>query len=82
MVRPRCRSACSCLNLILACIVYWQAWEISWVFSQCDAVANGIDLSLTGDEPRQVRAEKLLVAAGRRPNSDRIAHRESRSRTG
>lgn len=26
-----------------------------------------------GDEPRQVRAEKLLVAAGRRPNSDRIA---------
>jgi hypothetical protein len=29
------RSACSCLNLILACIVYWQAWEISWVLSQC-----------------------------------------------
>jgi mercuric reductase len=26
-----------------------------------------------GDEPRQVSAEKLLVAAGRRPNSDRIA---------
>jgi len=40
------RSACSCLNLILACILYWQAWEISWVLSQCDPVANGIDLSL------------------------------------
>jgi mercuric reductase len=26
-----------------------------------------------GDQPHQVRAEKLLVAAGRHPNSDRIA---------
>jgi Tn3 transposase DDE domain len=40
------RSACSCLNLVLACIVYWRAWEISWVLSQYDPVANGIDLSL------------------------------------
>jgi hypothetical protein len=40
------RSACSCLNLILACIVYWQAREISWVLNECDPVANGIDLSL------------------------------------
>jgi hypothetical protein len=40
------RSACSCLNLMLACIVYWQAWEISWVPSKCDPVANGIDLIL------------------------------------
>jgi hypothetical protein len=46
MVRPTLRSACSCLNLILACIVYWQAWEISWVLNECDPVANGIDLSL------------------------------------
>ena len=46
MVRPTLRSACSCLNLILACIVYWQASEISRVLSQCDPVANGIDLSL------------------------------------
>jgi hypothetical protein len=32
----------------MACIVYfyWQVWEISWVLSQCDPVANGIDLSL------------------------------------
>ena len=28
-------NTCSCLNLILACIVYWQAWKISRVFSEC-----------------------------------------------
>src|SRR5260221_6403748 len=39
-------NTCSCLNLILACIVYWQACEISLVLSECDPVANGIDLSL------------------------------------
>jgi TnpA family transposase len=39
-------NTCSCLNLILACIVYWQASEISRVLSQCDPVANEIDLSL------------------------------------
>jgi hypothetical protein len=30
--------------LILACIVYWQAWEISQVLHQCDQLANGADL--------------------------------------
>ena len=39
-------NTCSCLTLILACIVYWQAREISRVLSQCDPVANGVDLSL------------------------------------
>jgi TnpA family transposase len=39
-------NTCSCLTLILACIVYWQAREISRVLSQCDPVGNGIDLSL------------------------------------
>src|SRR6266481_6410261 len=39
-------NTCSCLNLILACIVYWQACEISRVLSECDPIANGIDLSL------------------------------------
>src|SRR6516162_5917895 len=39
-------NTCSCLNLILACIIYWQGREISRVLSQCDPVANGIDLSL------------------------------------
>jgi len=39
-------NTCSCLTLILACIVYWQAREISRVLSQCDPDGNGIDLSL------------------------------------
>jgi TnpA family transposase len=39
-------NTCSCLTLILACIVYWQAREISRALSQCDPDANGIDLSL------------------------------------
>jgi TnpA family transposase len=39
-------NTCSCLNLILACIVYWQACEISRVLRECDPLANGIDLSL------------------------------------
>jgi Tn3 transposase DDE domain len=39
-------NTCSCLTLILACIVYWQAREISRVLSQCDPAGNGIDLSL------------------------------------
>jgi Tn3 transposase DDE domain len=39
-------NTCTCLNLILVCIVYWQACEISRVLSECDPLANGIDLSL------------------------------------
>ena len=39
-------NTCSCLNLILACILYWQGCEISRVLSECDPLANGIDLSL------------------------------------
>ena len=39
-------NSCSCLNLILARIVYGQAWEISRVLSQCDPLANGADTSL------------------------------------
>ena len=39
-------NTCSCLNLILACIVYWQGREISRVLNQCDPVANGVDTSL------------------------------------
>jgi hypothetical protein len=35
-------NTCSCLTLILACIVYWQAR----VLRQCDPAGNGIDLSL------------------------------------
>src|SRR5262249_16350579 len=39
-------NTCSCLNLVLACIVYWQALEISLVLSKCDPLANGVDTSL------------------------------------
>jgi len=39
-------NTCSCLTLILACIVYWQAREISWAVSQGAPAADGIDLSL------------------------------------
>src|SRR5258708_1716249 len=39
-------NTCSCLNLILACIVYWQACEISRVLRECDPLASGIALSL------------------------------------
>src|ERR1700741_879452 len=39
-------NACSCLNLILACIIYWQGCGISRVLSECPPVANGIDPSL------------------------------------
>jgi TnpA family transposase len=37
---------CSCLTLILACIVYWQAKEISRVASECNPEEDGIDISL------------------------------------
>jgi hypothetical protein len=39
-------NTCSCLTLILACIVYWQAREISWAISQGDPASAGIDLAL------------------------------------
>jgi hypothetical protein len=54
---------CSCLNLILACIVYWQASEISRVLSQCDPATNGIDLSLlyTKRSAHTIRRKKLAL---------------------
>ncbi len=39
-------NGCSCLTLIIACIVYWQAREISRMISECDPEAAGVDLSL------------------------------------
>jgi hypothetical protein len=39
-------NTCSCLTLIRACIVYWQAREISRALSGCDPAANRINLSL------------------------------------
>ena len=40
------RNSCSCLTLILACIVYWQAKEINRVVVECDPERNGIDIQL------------------------------------
>lgn len=40
------RNSCSCLTLILACIVYWQAKEMNRVVSECDPNGNGIELQL------------------------------------
>jgi len=37
---------CSCLTLILACIVYWQAREIERVIAECNPGADSIDTSL------------------------------------
>lgn len=39
-------TSCSCLTLILACIIYWQAAEISRVVTEENAEQDGIDLTL------------------------------------
>ena len=36
-------NSCSCLTLILAAIIYWQAREISRIINTCDPLANGVD---------------------------------------
>lgn len=36
----------NCLTLIMACIIYWQAQEISRVIQECDPQAANIDLDL------------------------------------
>ena len=40
------RNSCSCMTLILACIIYWQAKEINRVVMECDPDGNGINLKL------------------------------------
>jgi TnpA family transposase len=40
------RNSCSCLTLILASIIYWQAKEINRVVLECDPEGNNIDLKL------------------------------------
>ncbi len=39
-------NTCSCLTLILASIIFWQAREIERVFSECDPLGSGIEVSL------------------------------------
>ena len=48
---PPCRAVpgerrCSCLTLIVACIIYWQAKEIARVIRQADLERNRIKLGL------------------------------------
>lgn len=40
------RISCSCLTLILACIIYWQAKEINRVLLECNPEESNIDISL------------------------------------
>jgi len=40
------RNTSNCLTLIIACIIYWQAKEISRVILECDPDGAGIALSL------------------------------------
>ena len=42
----RQRNTCSCLTLILASIIYWQAQEIYRIVTECNPEEHGIDLSL------------------------------------
>jgi hypothetical protein len=39
-------NSCSCLTLILACIIYWQAREIDRVLNERDPQSYGINVSL------------------------------------
>jgi len=39
-------NTCSCLTLIVACIIYWQAKEISRAIRQGDPSGEGIDLTM------------------------------------
>lgn len=40
------KNSASCLTLVLACLIYWQAKEINRVILECDPEGAGIDLSL------------------------------------
>lgn len=40
------KNTCSCLTLIMACIIYWQSKEITRVINECNPEAAGIDLSM------------------------------------
>lgn len=39
------KNSCSCMTLILASIIYWQAKEINRVVAECDPKGAGVDLS-------------------------------------
>ncbi len=39
-------NTCSCLTLILACIIYWQAREIERAIATQDATVDGVDIAM------------------------------------
>ena len=39
-------NSCSCLTLIVACIIYWQAKDMSRVIRRADPEGHGVELSL------------------------------------
>jgi Tn3 transposase DDE domain len=39
-------NSCSCLTLILACVIYWQAKEISRVVRWCKPEDDKIDVAM------------------------------------
>lgn len=40
------KNSCSCLTLIDACIVYWQAKEMTRICNECDPIREGINFHL------------------------------------
>jgi TnpA family transposase len=40
------KNSSSCLTLIMACIIYWQAKEINRVINECEPALAGVDVSL------------------------------------
>ena len=40
------KNSCSCLTLIVACIIYWQAREMSAALRLGDPEADGVDISM------------------------------------
>jgi TnpA family transposase len=40
------KNSATCLTLLMACIIYWQAKEINRVLNECDPQGAGIDVSL------------------------------------
>jgi TnpA family transposase len=54
------RHSCSCLTLVIACIIYWQAKEINRVIQQRSPSEEGIDISLIQHVGRSRYAEKFL----------------------
>ena len=58
-------NSCSCLTLLLACVVYWQAKEISRVLKMGIPEGEDIDISLL---EHVSKAERIRQANTRRPS--------------